>query len=302
MFECEPRITERGSPSLVGRGIVNSEQFSRTSQVAGQTQEQKNRRQIICYARKYSYVLDTGNASTLTTLTGPQRRHAMEALTVLSKSIGCYDRWCDIRKHYQLRWTNGNESLVAMQRFFDSNQTLDVMLERVRTMMRVLPATMAAIIRFACITGLRPVESCEAVRLLLAYKGDYSIAQYYNPDQQVLQHYRFPDIFLRQTKKAYISYLSLDNYHAIASLGSNTPTWNAIRKTCRRKNINMEMHLCRKVFASWLIQSGIDSTTVDLLQGRVPQSILVRHYQAPDATLRQRVLSATAAPEKEITI
>jgi hypothetical protein len=23
MFECEPRVTERGSPSLVGRGIAN---------------------------------------------------------------------------------------------------------------------------------------------------------------------------------------------------------------------------------------------------------------------------------------
>lgn len=40
-------------------------------------------------------------------------------------------------------------------------------------------------------------------------------------EQQALEHFRFPQ-FLRATKKAYLSYLSIDNYHAIANLGCKT--------------------------------------------------------------------------------
>jgi hypothetical protein len=62
----------------------------------------------------------------------------------------------------------------------------------------------------------------------------------------------------------------------------------------------MDMRLCRKVFASWLIQSaGIDATTVDLLQGRVGQSVLVRHYQSPTASLRDKVLDAVSQLQKQ---
>ena len=43
------------------------------------------------------------------------------------------------------------------------------------------------------------------------------VQQYYNPERQALEHFRFPQIFLRQTKKAYISYLSMDNYQWIAN-------------------------------------------------------------------------------------
>ena len=257
----------------------------------------RNKSQIICYARKYGSILETGDASSLTSLTGPQRRHAMEALTVLSKQIGCYDRWQQIRKSYSLHWTNGNESVQALQRFFDSNLTLDSMVSKVEEMIRGIPRIYGEVVRFACLTGLRPSEACESVSFIV----DPTVKHYYNPQQQCLEHFRFPSVFLRPTKKTFISYLSRDNYHAIASLGcKNPPTWNVIRSACKRRKINMNMRLCRKVFASWLIQSGIDSTTVDMLQGRCPPNILARHYQSPDSSLCNRVLDAVNALMKEI--
>jgi len=165
-------------------------------------------------------------------------------------------------------------------------------------MMQVLPPPMAAVIRFACLTGLRPSESIESIKLLNGPHGTL----HYDANLLTLEHFRFSQLFIKTTKKAYLSYLSLDNYHYFSKIGSNTPipTWNAIRHACRRRNIKMDMRLCRKVFASWLIKSGIDSNTVDMLSGRVPSSVLVRHYQVPDNTLRQRVLDAVASLENEI--
>ena len=149
-------------------------------------QKKRNINQIISYLRRYSNILETGDASVLLSLTGPQRSHAMEALTVLSKLIGCYERWQEIRKPYTLHWTNGNESLQALQTFFDNNLTLDSMLSMVKEMMCVLPRTMPAVIRFACLTGLRPSEACESVRLII-----FTRQKYYNPEQQRIRTFSF---------------------------------------------------------------------------------------------------------------
>jgi intergrase/recombinase len=164
-------------------------------------------------------------------------------------------------------------------------------------MMRALPAHMAAIIRFAVLTGLRPSEACESVRLINCLEN---FKTYYNPETETLEHFRFPDIFLRTTKKAYLSYLSTDCYQWITKIQGKTPTWNAIRLACRRRNINMDMRLCRKIHGSWLHKHGVTAEEVDFLQGRVSPSVFGRHYLTPDSTLRQRVLVAVSQLEKEI--
>jgi intergrase/recombinase len=62
----------------------------------------------------------------------------------------------------------------------------------------------------------------------------------------------------------------------------------------------MNMSLTRKLFASHLRQEGIQPEIIDMLQGRVSQSILTRHYLVPQSTLRNDVLSALKKLKKEI--
>jgi hypothetical protein len=76
---------------------------------------------------------------------------------------------------------------------------------------------MPEIIRFACLTGLRPSEACESVKLLPQQE-----ANYYNPERQALEHFRFAHIFLRPTKKAYLSYLSIDDYLYFTKIAPKT--------------------------------------------------------------------------------
>jgi intergrase/recombinase len=47
-------------------------------------------------------------------------------------------------------------------------------------------------------------------------------------------------------------------------------------KAARKRGINCDIRPCRKVFASHLRQSGIESEIVDMLSGRVPRTVLVR--------------------------
>jgi intergrase/recombinase len=170
---------------------------------------------------------------------------------------------------------------------------------------------MGAVIKFATMVGLRPTEACESVRLInndsgassrILEKASESVKplNYYNPDRQVLEHFRFPQIFLRRTKKAYISFITREMLSGIGVLGPSTPTWNAIRLACRRRGINMNMHLCRKIFASHLRASGIEPEIVDLLQGRVSQSVLVRNYLVPSKDLKDKVLTSLVRLKQEL--
>jgi hypothetical protein len=64
----------------------------------------------------------------------------------------------------------------------------------------------------------------------------------------------------------------------------------------------MRIAYCRKIFASYLRSEGIQPEFVDLLQGRVSQSILTRHYLTPDSSLTPDVLAAVEKLREKITI
>jgi intergrase/recombinase len=62
----------------------------------------------------------------------------------------------------------------------------------------------------------------------------------------------------------------------------------------------MNMAYCRKILASHLRQSGIESEIVNPLQGRVPRTVFARHYFTPALTHRDKVLHALDKLKKEI--
>jgi intergrase/recombinase len=64
----------------------------------------------------------------------------------------------------------------------------------------------------------------------------------------------------------------------------------------------MNMNFCRKIYASWLRQRGIESEIVDLLQGRVPRSMFARHYFRPSADYKDRVLQALEKLQKLVAV
>jgi integrase len=135
-----------------------------------------------------------------------------------------------------MKWSQTN-SIATFERFFNENLTLDVMISKINEMRAKLPPPMAAIIKFNCLTGLRPAEAVESVRLLRIDKSDLP---YYNSKTQALEHFRFPDIFLRNTKKAYLSYVTREQLSGVENLGPKTPTWNAIRLATRRRSLKMD--------------------------------------------------------------
>jgi len=224
----------------------------------------------------------------------------MKSLTALSKYLGCYEQWQQIRQRYSLKWSTGMESMQSFQRFFDDELNYDTMLQRIREMIAKTPTDIGNIVKFATLTGLRPSEAVVSVRLVRTNQQQQQ--QYYNPQRQALEHFRFHEIFFRQTKKAYISFVTPDMLAIVQQLENSAipPSYNAIRLACQRRGIKMDMRFCRKIYASHLRQSGIESEIVDLLQGRAPRTVFARHYFTPSLDYRAKVLCALHKLRRDI--
>jgi hypothetical protein len=177
----------------------------------------------MCYAQRYHNILfQTQDASPIVNLqSGAMRRHAIESLTLLAKHRGLSDRWADIRKRYSLKWSGGdNGSVQSLQRFFDESKTVDKMIQWVKQAIATLPDNMAAILRYNVLTELRPVEALQSIKLLLLTENNNHLGasgqQYYNESKQCLEHFRFPDIFIRHTKCALSHLCRRNNFRRLA--------------------------------------------------------------------------------------
>ena len=84
------------------------------------------------YARKYHKVLETGDSSIIAAaaITSPSvHRHVLEALTVLSKYYGLYDRLKAIISKYKLHWGNApQDNLRYFTKYLQGNSNFEMMI------------------------------------------------------------------------------------------------------------------------------------------------------------------------------
>ena len=148
------------------------------------------------------------------------------------------------------------------------------MVKWIKNAVNKLPREYGNIILFATLTGLRPDESYKAIDLIKTKSLEYV-------DNEMLMHYKFPKIFLRVSKKTYVSIINKDILQ-IAKEAVSGFTYSSLRKRFQKYDLTMNMYYCRKVFATYLRNNGIEMEIVDLLQGRTPSSTFVTHYYRPD--------------------
>jgi Archaeal phage integrase len=199
----------------------------------------------------------------------------MKALAALSKYVGCYDKWKNIINRYQLKWSTEDTLETFNDVMMNNEQNYTSMIEWLKNCCSKLSSSYSNILLFNTLTGLRPDEACKAIQII--HKQEDS---YVRKDLMILEHYKFPEIFIRRTKKAYISVLT-DSILDLAKQASSCG-YNALRLAVKRKKLDMNMAYCRKIFATYLRTHSIEQDVIDLLQGRAPKSVFARHYFRPN--------------------
>jgi intergrase/recombinase len=203
-----------------------------------------------------------------------KQRHIMKALANLAKYNGVYEEWNKLRRQHQLKWSSTN-TLDVFERIMNNGTSYDKMLEYVKQVLSMLPRSHANVITFATLTGLRPVEACKSVQLIHT-----DLSNYLNSDLFILEHFKWKDVFIRRTKKSFISVMT-DRLLQIAKT-ADAQSYTSIYAYLHKRGLPMRMGYCRKIFGTYLRYCGIESEMINLLEGRISPDIFVRHYWSPN--------------------
>ena len=167
------------------------------------------------------------------------------------------------------------------------------MLDYVKDIIRSHPGECANTFTFATVTGLRAEEAFQAIRLI-----KHNAEDYYNSQYHILEHFRYKDIFIRRSKKAFISLVDED---ILDIARQSCDSWKAINSRLRRQNTRMRMSYWRKIYGTWLRKHGIETELIDMLQGRIPATVFGEHNYCPSFHQeRERIRRIVESLHREI--
>ena len=244
-------------------------------------------------AKKYFDCLR--NPSRLLFLSPSVRSNALKALICLSKYLGTYLSFRETIKQYGIKWDR-TDSLESFMRIMSSHHNdLPEWIAKVRT---AFSDNEKLYLRFLVLSGLRVSEGIDSFNLIIELSKNNKLDEYYNRELEILEHYKYKQ-FLRNSKNVYITVIPKELVVTIA--GSKPVHYITIRKHLTKIGLGSRFKELRQQYATFMVRHDLIREEVDLLQGRVPKSIFIRHYWTPNfKELRDRTLEALRQLEQSL--
>jgi len=229
---------------------------------------------LVRYAQRYGHLLFENGLANLEGV--PGSRSALSALANLSKYLGQHTTFKRMREESGISWNRESTEDVFMQ-IYGERQAVSNVEDWMESLKGVVDWDVWFPVVFMGITGLRTSEAICALNIIAAGGLD----EYFNSDLHVLEHFKYRDVFLRRTKKAFISVVSDRLMYELKSWRRPT-SYATLRGRVRRRGVICDFYSLRKWYATTLRMNGIEGEYVDFLQGRVGSSVFVRSYLRPD--------------------
>jgi len=131
----------------------------------------------------------------------------------------------------------------------------------------------------------------------LAKEG--KLNEYYDSEREILEHYKFKEIFIRRTKKAFISFIPKELIQKISD--NEALNIHTIQTRVKRKTKKLRFSDVREAHGTFLTKYLRDSE-IDFLHGRVSASVFMRNYFNPAliTDLKERVFQGIAEIQTKI--
>ena len=231
---------------------------------------------VLPYAKKYCYILDSGNLRDLDLLSVHRKAHVVKALILLSKFRGTYSEFKAKLSEYGIKWERSNGLRAFLRIFNASNNNI---LKWYREAQSYLRENEVLFSKFLLHSGLRVSEAIHSFNLAIKLSKEGRLSDYYDSEFQVLCHFKFPKLFIRRTKNCYITFLEPEFLQQITA--SQGVSYSGLRKRLERKHLRLRFNELRDRFGTYLLSHGVLEAEINLLQGRIPVDIFIRHYWSP---------------------
>ena len=254
-------------------------------------------RMQLSYALKHFDCLK--NPAKLLSIPVSDRPNVLKGIVCLSKYLGCYEEFKSKMKNHGIKWTNSDTAFNGFKAIFNKkHSTLGLYINEI---LPYLHENEKLFVRFLATTGLRKNEAVTGFNKIIELNNKGNLSEYYNSELSVLEHFNFPELFLRGTKNCYISFVSHNLVEQICL--SQPVSYTAIMSRLSRKQIKLRFKELRSYNNSYLRKQGIISELVDVLAGRVPKTVFARHYLGEDMkTLSSQVLAMQTNLEKSLVV
>jgi len=241
------------------------------------------------YARQFGHCLLTRNLSELRTLTDDKRCHVLKALSALAKFLGVYDDFKQLVHNYGLKWGGKSADDVVIARL-----TKNVRGDEIYVWMRRVKLEFAEhkdFIDFMAATGLRYVEAIESWNLIGQLTRAGHIGEYYKEERQILEHFRYKELFIRKSKKAFISFVPKDLVEKIAA--GQRLSVDLLPNRIKRKGLKLRFGDIRELHGS-VLTKHLTQPEIDFIHGRISTNVFMRNYFNPAwiTDLQARTLKA----------
>ncbi|MCX8176599.1 MAG: integrase, partial [Candidatus Bathyarchaeota archaeon] len=193
-------------------------------------------------------------------------------------------------KNHGLKWKGKSSDDLIIERLTRTVNS-DEVFEWVRKVKSEV-SELSVFMDFIALSGLRFNEAVNSYNLIVDLAKEGRLNEYYNEDRGVLEHFRFKELFIRNSKKAFISFIPKSLVEAISR---NKPlNINYIQTKVKRK-LGLRFSDIREAHGTFLTKY-LRESEIDFLHGRVSTSVFMRNYFNPAliGDLKERVFKGLA--------
>jgi hypothetical protein len=225
----------------------------------------------LCYGKRYWRYLFNGKFAELGAEKGC--RHALMALSAVSRFLGCYDWFLYLKRNSGLKWNKKNADVFSLIYGGQEIEGLENWLGECRAN---LEDSAWFTVKWLAISGLRTSEGFNSLEIIRT-KG---LRGYVNSELGIIEHFRYPKTFMRRTKKTFLTIVDDEIIEQLKKWKKRF-TYIMLQKRLRKLNLKCRTYDLRKNWASFMVMKGVPESVVDLCQGRIGGTVFQQSYFRP---------------------
>jgi len=246
-------------------------------------------RDYVNYSKRFSHCLLSRDLTEVRNLRVTIRANVVKAISSLAKFLGIYDEYKTLLKSYGIDWKGRSSDDLMIDRLTKS-QNPDEMFSWISQVKRDLPE-LSEFMDFISVTGLRLAEAVSSYNLIVDLSKKGKLGEYYNADSLILEHFRFKETFIRNSKKAFVSFVPVELVKRISESNELPSKFCLQLRVKRHGSSKIRFADIREVHASFMTKY-LKPQEIDFLHGRIGTSVFMANYYNPNwvGDLRARAI------------